>query len=245
MGCNCGRMTRFWLLAQNLVLFCAALVLLSVSVDALVEEQSYVATLLGAPVSRGTAMLLAAAASLVLVVSFLGCCGALFQSVVLVGLFGCFSVLLLVVSVAGFCSALYVAGPGAAAAQSSMLRSMVRYGRDTEVTQAWDFLQRDFHCCGVVDGKDWALNATINATVPESCCRRSNGTYLPCTESPTGQNSYVADGCLASARQLFVDHTPAFAGAAAAVVLFLAISAGMACCFGKNIRQASYERLTV
>ena len=240
MAC-CDNMTlkalRFWLLVQNLALFACAVALLIVSVDVLAAEDLRVAALVDFSVSRGTALLLASAAALVLLVSFLGCCGALLGNRCLLGMFGCFSVLMLVLTLAGFTAALVVSGPAADSIERSLLNSMAQYGNDTEDTAAWDFLQGDFDCCGVRNGSDWATHGTISTKVPSSCCRPDlNGTLLPCQSAPTANNSYYETGCFSSAQQLIGDHTASIAGATAAVVLFLLLSATLAWFYSKMER---------
>ncbi|KAF0292565.1 CD63 antigen [Amphibalanus amphitrite] len=235
--CRSVKLLRFWLLVQNLVLFAGALALLTVSVDALSSEHPHLESVLGVSVSRGAALLLTAVATLVLVVSFLGCCGAMLQNTCLLGLFGCFSVLLFILTVAGFASALVAAGPEADVVQRDLFESMGRYGNDTEVTAVWDFLQRDFQCCGVRGGADWSNHSSIDTEVPASCCRPgANGTQLACEQQPTDRNSYYEHGCFSSAQQLLEDHSAALAGATAAVAIFLVLSCTLSCFYIKMKR---------
>lgn len=50
---------------------------------------------------------------------------------------------------------------------NNMEHSMKQYGNDTKITRNWDYLQREFHCCGVKNATDWL---DVIGHLPLSCC---------------------------------------------------------------------------
>lgn len=240
MGCGEGpsRCARCCLLVATTLLAACALVLLYVSISALVTEQPRAAALLGAPLGRGPALLVLSTGALALLVALLGCCGALCRSTCLLGMFALVCLLLLILSLAGCVAALVVTGPGADAARQDMLRSMARYNNDTETTKLWDFVQRDFACCGVTNGSDWSQqDVHLAGVVPDSCCRTANnGSLLACTNAPTPLNSYVETGCLAAAMHAVAGHSGMFGMVCAAVAVLLGAAAALSCCLIRRER---------
>jgi len=94
----------------------------------------------------------------------------------------------------------------------------------------------------VRDGLDWSRNGTLaEGTVPWSCCRRANGTELPCEAAPTNANSFLSVGCLAAAKQLLTEEGWVVGGATIGVTALLLASTIAGCCLARPKRSPVYE----
>jgi len=147
--------------------------------------------------------------SVVVVVSFLGCCGAWKENRFLLFLY---YALLLAVFVGTVVGATLASTGSMAALKRPLLKSMAKYDPDTtdpaieELNAAWDQMQADVSCCGVNNYLDWQNANTskvypdkLNHLVPASCCSGFSGQDLEnCRKQPGNQEySSSMNGCFA------------------------------------------------
>ena len=62
------------------------------------------------------------------------------------------------------------------AIETKMVDGMANYGAEDHggVTETWDFVQQEVHCCGVNNFTDWrSVEGWHNGSVPRSCCKVS------------------------------------------------------------------------
>jgi len=177
-----GKSFKFLLVTLNCLILLMGLILLGIGIFAYVDGQDFnklVDTAMKAAnldltigLYGGTALLIIAVSSIIVIVSFLGCCGAWKENRCLL-FFNYVSILLLFIGV--------VAGTTIAFTQSidiirnPMLESMQQYQKDPEVTESWDSIQEQLKCCGVDKYSDWANTSVFptpetNFKVPKSCC---------------------------------------------------------------------------
>lgn len=155
-----------------------------------------VSSVLGANLVDTLSLILIIVGSIVVLLSFLGCCGAIKEvRCMLVTFFG-----LLLFMLVGFivCGILIYAFRGKIEKMTlSRLKEslLTGYGKDNDVTKAWDSMQHIFGCCGVQGGinsteswafykrnTDWFSNQTYHPMpggiqyIPESCCKDPENT---------------------------------------------------------------------
>ncbi len=114
---------------------------------------------------------------LMMLVGFLGCCGACMENTVLLGMFFTFLLLICVAEVGGGVWCYLNREKLQGIIESGMQNTMTTtYNTgNTVVTTAVDRLQRDLMCCGAQGPTDWAetvfLTGTVLTAVPDSCCK--------------------------------------------------------------------------
>ncbi|CAG9763930.1 unnamed protein product [Ceutorhynchus assimilis] len=116
--------------------------------------------------------MLIATGALIFMISFFGCCGALKESWIMLGIF---SILLFIIFVFEFASGIagYVLkGKTADYLDSTLRANLLVYNQTHDV---WDLIQTTFQCCGVDNYHDWQghLNGTYD--LPLSCCPTVSG----------------------------------------------------------------------
>jgi len=158
------------------------------------------------------AYLLIAAGAFVFIVSFLGYCGAVKESRVLLGMYGIFVLLIVGLEItAGSLMAVYK--PEAEKEIKNALHETLEHHYTAQqqtnaVTVTWDLLQSKLSCCGVNNYTDfaraplWLANKTSGAQMPESCCRLLDAdSHIikardpDCTQRPNQNNSFYMKGC--------------------------------------------------
>ncbi|XP_028254849.1 tetraspanin-33 isoform X2 [Parambassis ranga] len=126
------------------------------------------------------ALLLIIVGSVMFLITFLGCFGALRNATCLLKTFLAFlAVILLLQTAAGVVGYLFT-DMVMERTEKLMMKAIVRYREDQDLENAIDFIQKKFQCCGVEDYKDWShniyfqcldTNPSLEACgVPFSCC---------------------------------------------------------------------------
>lgn len=135
------------------------------------------------------ALLLIVVGSVMFLITFLGCFGALRNTTCLLKTFlGILVAVLLLQITAGVVAFLFT-DTVMERTERLMMKAIVRYREDRDLENAIDFIQKKFQCCGVESYKDWSHNVYFECLdtnpsleacgVPFSCCTRlQNQTVL-------------------------------------------------------------------
>jgi len=226
MSLDCGAtFAKYLLCLFNFAFFWAGTVVLGVGIWLAADQTSLlvllqltqpenVLNLVQPAVITQAAYMLIAAGAFVFIVSFLGYCGAVKESRVLLGLYGSFVLLIVALEItAGSLAASYQ--PEAEKEIKNVLASSLHehYStpqRSNAVTVSWNLLQGKLKCCGVTGYDDfekavlWQNNKTRNQIIPLSCCKLSEPfiNFQPlvadCVTKPNPTNSYLNRGCYES-----------------------------------------------
>jgi len=223
MPLDCGAtFAKYLLCLFNFAFFWAGTAVLAVGIWLAVDQTSLlvllkftqtenVLNLLEPLVLRQAAYLLIAAGTFVFIVSFLGYCGAIKESRVLLALYGCFVLIIVALEItAGSLAASY--HPEAEKEIKGVLLTSLRDHYSTPqqsnaYTVSWNLLQGKLKCCGVRDygdfeeARQWRGNKSSSQLIPVSCCKLSGDfidfqpEYKDCTNWPNPTNSYLNRGC--------------------------------------------------
>lgn len=161
------------------------------------------------------AYILIAAGAFIFIISFLGYCGAIKESRVLLTAYGIFIVIIALLQVAAIVLAALYKAPASDEARKFAKYTLKKYYRDADhrdaVTLTWDFMMAELKCCGVNNYEDFKEAEEFKKykpeqEVPEACCFLKNYTqtdgvnlFTPkhdnCIYNPTSSNSYFNVGC--------------------------------------------------
>ncbi|XP_069937584.1 CD151 antigen-like [Cherax quadricarinatus] len=139
--------------------------------------------------------------SIILVISFFGCCGAKKENVFMLRIFAFLMMVILVLEFAAAITVAILRPDIETLLKENMNKTMENYGDDKSlVTKAWDDLQKKHDCCGTSSYRDWewtkyGQNETVLG-VPDSCCMNitSQCGYKVFPEHGTPSNIYT-EGC--------------------------------------------------
>ncbi|XP_055882024.1 tetraspanin-9-like isoform X2 [Biomphalaria glabrata] len=192
---GCGKFLKYSMFMFNSVILVAGCGLLGfgVYVRNSEEKMAQLATILGSFYYTAFSTSLIVLGGVVIVISFLGCCGAIKEVKCMLGtFFVLLFVMLLSMVIGGIIVYVYRENIGDAVLTelSKSLNTTYGVSGDREVTKAWDLIQKLFQCCGVSGGVNsttswayyreytfWFKNQTddMREYVPESCCRNVFG----------------------------------------------------------------------
>lgn len=233
MPLDCGAtVVKYILCLFNFALFWAGAAVLGIGIWLCADQNSFLTLIkftqqeniqnLAQPaVISQSAYLLIAAGAFVFIVSFLGYCGAVKESRVLLGLYGAFVLVIVALEI--------TAGSLAASYQQEAEKEIKTYLMSTlkehyhtpqeanAITASWNLLQGQLSCCGVnnftdFSGTPWMKNRTSNHLLPASCCKLVGNLidFKPedptCQTSPTDSNSFRMKGCYSRILEYFHSH---------------------------------------
>ncbi|XP_022082820.1 CD9 antigen-like isoform X2 [Acanthaster planci] len=181
---------------------------------------------------------------LMMLVGFLGCCGACMENTVLLGMFFTFLLLICVAEVGGgiWC---YLNREQLKSIVEKGILSTIReaYQEDNQViVKAVDNMQQQLKCCGAVGPNDWEDSAY--GRLPDSCCR---GETEGCTEGisfPITLLTVYNEGCTSALFKMLEDNAVLVAGLAIGIgavqLLGMLFSLCLCCAIRRADREKSY-----
>ncbi|XP_033224546.1 tetraspanin-1 isoform X2 [Belonocnema kinseyi] len=249
MGCT-SQCAKYFLCFFNFVFFIAGGAALAVGIWLIADRNSFtnlisqidetdVLSKTDAHVIELISYILIAAGALTFIVSFLGYCGAMFESRCLLCLYGILILIVLVLECIVVGLAFGLKGDAEKETQS-IVKSTIKYysGHSDTVTLAWDRIMTQLHCCGAESYLDFDTSNWISHyKVPEACCRKyPNGQIMDssCQSTPTEANSYYQRGCYRALVEAVAENAAIIIGVCAGLVfvevLVIVMALYLACC---------------
>ncbi|XP_041472449.1 tetraspanin-9-like isoform X2 [Lytechinus variegatus] len=168
---GCARIVKILMFIFNFIFFVAGIVVLAVGIYVNVVDGDFAQILPSLPyLSAGN--LLIACGVIVLVVGFLGCCGAIKESPCMLLIFFFLLLLILILEIAAGALAFTYRNKVEEFVIKDLTTGLSQYNKSQSLTKAWDILQSDLQCCGVNTSDDWqSPNITLAGPFPDSCCK--------------------------------------------------------------------------
>lgn len=240
MSC-CEKMIKYIIFVFNLVFFLTSCALVGIGIYIQIHMKKYLDFL--GETYLSTSIVLIIIGSVMLVVTFFGCCGACTENHCMLYTYGTILTLILL-SLIGVAIAIYIFKDDVKTViEKGMSEGTKHFGEPGHdgVTEAWNIIQNDLQCCGVQSYIDWRSDTFLTAgDVPDSCCKVFQdgcGKGKGAMDEATASQFINTKGCLTT----FEDYITTNAGAAAgigvaiAVVIFLGII--VSCCVARSLQQ--------
>ncbi|XP_077543566.1 CD63 antigen-like [Haemaphysalis longicornis] len=169
--------------------------------------------------------------SIVFLVAFLGCCGAMQESYCMLMLFSVFLFLILVAEIAAGALGFVYKGKVDHIAENKFTQSLKDYNRETEgkvkpVHEAWDFIQSQLKCCGVTGYGDWEKEASVKP--PKSCC--------PNADHCDSKDDYYGKGCYETVKEYISQYAVYVGIAGIGIGLIEIIGIIFSCCLANQVK---------
>ncbi|CAH1256922.1 CD81 [Branchiostoma lanceolatum] len=175
---GCMRCLKYLMFIFNFLFWLLGCAILGVAIWLRVDQRTtqYVDT--GENLSSyyiGTYVLMAVG-GIMMLVGFLGCCGAIYESQCMLCTFFIFLLLIFAAEIGGGIWA-FLHQDDLTEFIKSDFEDIVKskYGVDQHASKSWDGVQESLMCCGAADKSDWAQSSWGNqqknwGSVPQSCC---------------------------------------------------------------------------
>ncbi|XP_050305725.1 tetraspanin-18-like [Anthonomus grandis grandis] len=263
MTYDCGScIVKYILCGFNFAVFLAGGALLAIGIWLLMDMSAFITVLQFVPETNYTenftspaflqsalyAMM--AIGGITIMLSFLGYCGALSESNIMLTLYGILLILILALEItAGVLAAVYknqVEDQTKTVLTEFVQDHYVTPDAKNPVSMSWDAIQISLKCCGVNGYQDFAENESINNStngwrIPSSCCALSlDGKPLDsgCMSNPTDSNSYYQIGCYNKVKDLILVNMNIVIVAAATLAGVEIIGVIFAFCLANSINKA-------
>jgi len=207
------------------------------------------------------AYILIAAGAFIFIISFLGYCGAIKESRVLLTAYGLFIIIIALLQITAIVLATVFKEKAEMETQNFFKHTIHKYyqtaSRRDAVTLSWDFMMAEMECCGVHSFKDfeqakefhvYAQEEGKGQTIPEACCKLKKDRqpeelarqlFEPvdsnCISTPTVTNSHMNNGCYDRVEGLVLKHYWWLVGVSAGVLALQILGIIFAFCLCKAI----------
>ena len=217
-----GNLIKYTFGFLNLLIFIGGALLIGIGAAALSGDNSAFSDIISADLYTGTSIVMITAGSLVLIISFLGCCGAFRESRCMLATFFCLVLVLFVLTFTAAITGFVFGGDGITEAlRAAMTDSLDNYKAGEEpAVAAWDTIQQDFQCCGVRGFYDYHDADSGITNIPKSCYADQD------TSNPS--KLYV-QGCFNATLSFIEANSSLLGGIALGVSLFLLMAMVGAC----------------
>jgi CD63 antigen len=197
-------------------------------------------------------LLLIAVGSIISIIGFFGCCGAIRENYCMTMTFAVLLGTILILELAAGIASYVMRQHLHEFLHENTVKGMTLYNQtDAQgVTAAWDRLQEQFKCCGVSNFTNWA-NATVyqgSYDVPPSCCKRERdsgdkcykGVRSPEFDDVSRQLLIHTQGCLEGLTQFIGSNIAIVGGLAVGVAFFQMMGVAIACVYARFTKKG-YE----
>jgi len=233
-----GQTIKYALFLFNLLIFILSIVIISSGAVFLSNlKENWVNDMFeGAP--RSATILLITIGVIALIISFLGCCGAVKESYQLLYAYGTIIFVLFVIEIVGAAMIYGFRNDIRDESVKHFRDNMATYNTNSTSGRVIDEIQRGLHCCGAENVTDWIAFQPLNRTgpgivYPSSCCNHtliSDVCIIPDYTTPCWQA--IEDKLRHSSRTL------ANTSVAVAIIQFLSM---LAACVLANSYKKEYD----
>lgn len=169
------------------------------------------------------AYLLIGVGAVLLIIGFLGCCGAIRESRCMLLMFFCIVLIIFLIEVAGAIVLFIFQGLAGELLDSleTQVRASIRndYGKENSLTSLWNATMDQFKCCGYKNYTDFDYSpyqVQIGNVYPPTCC---NETSSGVCSAMAAENSMVL-GCFDKLVELIEDNAVIIAAVALGIAAF-------------------------
>ncbi|XP_049807582.1 CD63 antigen-like [Schistocerca nitens] len=178
--------------------------------------------------------LLIAVGTIVLIISFFGCCGAVKENHCMIltfsALLGVIFILELAAGIAGY----VLEDAAVEVINKRMNDSMVHYRDSPEITIVWDSIQKEFSCCGTNNITDWGI-IYKNGSLPDSCCASFLHTQYSC--NVTMAEEHHIRSCHVAVQESVIANAVTLGGVGVGIAFIQLLGIILSCCLAKSIRK--------
>ncbi|XP_066503792.1 CD82 molecule a [Hoplias malabaricus] len=253
MGKGCITTTKYFLFLFNLLFFIFGALIMGFGLWILLDNQSFIKVLQDSSMElKVGSYILIGVGSFSMLMGFLGCLGAIYEIRCLLGLYFTCLLLILIAQVVAAVLIYFQRDLLREKTSNIVIKILESYhGQNRTSEQAWDYIQRNMHCCGWKESTDWNVNAVIfnssQMLYPCSCRNTSitgdNGTDSGFCEAQSPNWPVYSTGCMSSVESWLFTNYGVILGIClgVAVIELLGLILSMGLC--KSVHQEDYTKV--
>ncbi|XP_001175794.2 CD63 antigen isoform X1 [Strongylocentrotus purpuratus] len=174
---------------------------------------------------------------IIMIVSYLGCCGAFRESYGMLKTYVFIMILLLILELAAGITGYVLRDDIDKLVGENMSELQIKYNSTTSAQRIFDNLQYNLKCCGVYNYTDWMgwIPDQPNL-VPYSCCKTPDTPGCHIIGSAT--LDIYTDPCHSAVKDILINQTVLIAGVAIGVAVLDILCIVLGCCLMKKTKEA-------
>ncbi|KAM9220174.1 CD82 antigen isoform 1-T3 [Dugong dugon] len=262
MGSACIKVTKYFLFLFNLLFFILGAVILGFGVWILVDKSSFISVLQTSYNSlRVGSYVFMSVGAFTMLMSFLGCIGAVNEVRCLLGVYFAFLLLILIAQVAAGTLFYFKIGKVKQEMGNIVMELIRNYNssQNNSAQNTWDYVQAQVQCCGWVSFQNWTENAELmsstNITYPCSCkekkqendrpvmgfCQQpSNNTVI--SNNPEYWPVYK-EGCMKKVQAWLQENMAVILGVCVGVAVIELLGMLLSICLCRHIHSEDYSKV--
>ncbi|XP_033111970.1 CD151 antigen-like [Anneissia japonica] len=224
-ACGSG-IAKIILFVLNLIVWIAGCTLLGLGAYMYIKSDDF-SYILDSDTIYNVAILLMATGGFLFLVGLSGCYGACAENVCCLMLYFGLMFIVLIMQLVGAVLAFIYQDDLKAELQDTMSTTIKeKYGNTKEATDAIDYVQENFKCCGAESFTEWLLDFE---SIPTSCCKVENCLPIPGT--------VYEKGCVEAVDDWGKKNLLILGGLSLGLLVFELIPMCLACCLRKMIKD--------
>jgi len=243
MNC-CENILKTALFLVNLLIFLCGAAIVTAGAVAHVYLADYDVFMEGQVVA--SSVVLIAVGVLVVLVAFLGCCGACVENSCMMKAYGALLLVFFICEIGIGVAAYVYKGDVQDWIKDGMNKTIVDYGKSDfeSVKTSWDIIQPNLKCCGVESYKDWTNAFKVSDvadSVPASCCKNLEdpkcGDGLADKPEDQVKDKIYTEGCFSEVKDELKADIAIVGGAAIGIAVLQLIVSIVAFFLGRRMSQ--------
>lgn len=175
--------------------------------------------------------------TVVFIVSFFGCCGAVKENHCMIITFSVLLLLIFALELGAGIAGYMMRAEVRSMVESRLNTTMEDYSTKDDIRKSWDIMQHDLECCGMNGPSDWSMTGVFaDNTVPLSCCRE----VAEGSKCDVNSVSVYASGCMGKLRDAIEHNVLILGGVGIGIAIVQLMGVIFACCLARSIRR-EYE----
>ncbi|XP_065808608.1 CD82 antigen [Labrus bergylta] len=252
MGKGCLTATKYFLFLFNLIFFLCGALIMGFGLWLLLDNQSFIVVLNNSTAVKVACYILIGVGAFSMLMSFLGCLGAIYEIRCLLGLYFTCLVLILIAQIAAGALIYFQKDVLHGEMSKVVTKVLDDYpGNNSTTEQAWDFIQRKMECCGWNGGNDWNGNMVIvnssRLLFPCSCqnVSVSSGNFSESgfCEAQTPDWPVYSTGCADSVESWLLTNIGVVLGICLGVAFIELLGMILSMCLCRNIHTEDYTKV--
>ncbi|XP_029904159.1 CD82 antigen-like [Myripristis murdjan] len=252
MGKGCITATKYFLFLFNLLYFLFGAILMGFGLWILLDNQSFLIVLKDSMALKVACYILIGVGAFSMLLSFLGCLGAIYEIRCLLGLYFTCLLLILIAQIAAG-ALIYLQKEMVNEEMSKIVTKVIEnfYGNDTATEKAWNFVQMTMECCGWDGRADWSGNMVIvnssQLLFPCSCQNRSdvtaNYSHTGFCEASTPDWPVYDVGCSSKVESWLLTNIGIVLGICLGVAVIELLGMILSICLCRNVHTEEYTKV--
>ncbi|XP_065646391.1 CD151 antigen-like [Hydra vulgaris] len=254
MGLSCGmKCVKYLLFAFNFIFWGCGTAVLGVGIYSRIKAKDWSSILGNDGYVLSVANLLIASGAVVMVIGFLGCCGAIKENKTMLASYVILLSLIFLMEIAAGIYAYVKKDKVLISVATNIKNSVIKeYGGSTFVqkgfTDSVDYIQKQLKCCGAETPMDWSSSTwyknikknendtTPHIVVPNSCCAKNVPSCNVAIDIPSLPNSTYSEGCIAKGKVFVNGHILEIGGVGFGIALIQILGISVALMLRRNLR---------